>query len=266
MTVSLCSSHSCLFHGTSTIAGCAGCTEPGTDVPPWITAYLRWDSIPVQGVTLSVGWLGCECLLVWLKLCWRPSWYLTTWAGYWLQTASQDGNWMLWKPLIFTSPWQLWANLQLTLKMNPAWKDSASTQPIVDTTFPSCTIPRRIKDPGRFFCPKQSHVRHSAGLKFCLPALVLSETQLKSTLTLPQSRASLKKLTAVCVVTPGVKCLQTVRAVQGWTHPVSQLEKPVMNHQGLMNAVLRIMHGCKRQHPNSPPEMSWLLSISHSCL
>lgn len=100
--------------------------------------------------------LGWECLLVWLRVCWRPSWYLKTWAGYWLQTASQHGNWMLWKPLIFRSPWRLWANLQLTLKMNPAWKDSASTQPIVATTFLSCTIPRRIKDPGSFFCPNQS--------------------------------------------------------------------------------------------------------------
>lgn len=104
---------------------------------------------------------------------------------------------------------------------------------------------------------------YSAGLNFCLPALVLSEAQLNWTL---QGRASLKILTAICVVTPGVQCLQTVRAIQGWTHPVSQLEKPVMNHQGLMNAVLRIMHGCRRQHPNSPPEMSWLLSIFLSCL
>lgn len=71
-------------------------------------------------------------------------------------------------------------------------------------------------------------------------------------LTLSQSRAGLRIFPAICVVTPGVKCLQTVRAIQGWTHPVSRLEKPVMNHQGLMNAVLRIMHGCRRQHPNSP--------------
>lgn len=145
--------------------------------PVWDGTAFQIKESPFQ------GWcLGSECLLLWPKVCWRPSWYWKAWAGYWVQTASQDGNWMLWKPLIFTSPWQLRADLQLTLKMNPAWKDSASTQPIVATTFPSCTIPRRIKDPGRFFCLKQSHIIHSAGLKFCLPALVLSETQMNQPL------------------------------------------------------------------------------------
>lgn len=125
--------------------------------------------------------------------------------------------------------------------MNPAWKDSTNIEPIVATTFLSSTIPGKIKTLVVFLA--QTIIFHIQYIvQDYIPACLLWYCQKHSWsqhLNL-QSRASLKILTAICVVTPRVKCLQTVRAIQGWTHPVSQLEKSVMNHQGLMDAVLRI--------------------------
>ena len=123
--------------------------------------------------------------------------------------------------------------------MNPAWKYSASTQPIIATTFFSPVQYQEELKTLVVFCPKQSYIIYSAGLNPCLPAFVLSETQLKSTLRLTEQRQPQNTHSNLYVVTPGVKCLQTARAIRGWTHPVSQLEQPVRNHHGLMNTVQR---------------------------
>lgn len=126
--------------------------------------------------------------------------------------------------------------------------------------FSPCIVPRRIKDTDSFL-PQAIIYNIWCRTESCLPVLVLYSQKLSWSqhLTL-QSRASLQKPTAICVLPPPrAKCLQIVRATQGWTRPVSQLEEPVMNHHGLMSTELRIMHWCRRLHPNSPPEMNWLL-------